>query len=154
MTNHVHFLATPYENHVVSRMMQALGSRYVRYFNREYQRSGTLWEGRFKSSLVQSDLYLLKCQRYIELNPVRASMVSDPTEYVWSSYQSNVLGKKIALLRCMMNILGLGLRMARKKAYRSLFRLLVDESLIDDIRSAVNKGMVLGSDKFKQEIES
>lgn len=68
-------------------MMQALGKRYARYFNREYRRSGTLWEERFKSSLVQTETYLLLCQRYIELNPVRAAMVSDPAEYTWSSYQ-------------------------------------------------------------------
>ena len=84
MTNHVHLLATPFVSDGVSHMMQALGRRYVRYFNREYQRTGTLWEGRFKSSLVQTETYLLQCQRYIELNPVRANMVSEPGDYMWS----------------------------------------------------------------------
>jgi len=73
-------------------MMQALGRRYVRYFNHTYRRTGTLWEGRFKSSLVQSEIYLLQCYRYIELNPVRADMVEEPSVYVWSSYRCNGLG--------------------------------------------------------------
>ena len=154
MTNHVHLLATPYEVEAVSKMMQALGRRYVRYFNREYLRSGTLWEGRFKSSLVQSDVYLLQCQRYIELNPVRANMVSDPAEYVWSSYQGNGLGKKIALHTPHEEYLKLGdTNERREKAYRSLFNAHIESGLIEDIRSAVNKGMALGDDRFKREIE-
>ena len=154
MTNHVHILATPYENEAVSKMMQAVGRRYVRYFNREYKRSGTLWEGRFKSSLVQSETYFLQCQRYIELNPVRAGMVSDPAEYIWSSYQSNGLGKKIKLLTPHDEYKQLGKTDAqRQKAYRSLFRVHVGERLIEDIRSAVNKGLALGDERFKEEIE-
>jgi len=155
MTNHVHLLATPYDIEAVSKMMQALGRRYVRYFNREYQRSGTLWEGRFKSSLVQSETYLLQCQRYIELNPVRANMVSDPAEYVWSSYQSNGLGKKIALYSPHEEYLKLGKTdTQRQKAYRYLFHTHTDENLITDIRSTVNKGLALGDERFKQEIEA
>ncbi|MCW8965815.1 MAG: transposase [Candidatus Pacearchaeota archaeon] len=155
MTNHVHLLATPYDHEAVSKMMQALGRRYVRYFNREYRRSGTLWEGRFKSSLVQSEVYLLQCQRYIELNPVRANMVSDPAEYVWSSYQSNALGKKIALYTPHEEYLKLGKTdEQRQKAYRSLFYSHVEDGLIEDIRSAVNKSMAFGNDRFKQEIEA
>jgi len=92
MTNHVHLLCTPHSERGVSKMMQSVGRRYVQYFNREYRRSGTLWEGRFKSCLVQSDKYLLKLYRYIELNPVRADMVKDPGEYRCSSYQINGLG--------------------------------------------------------------
>jgi len=97
MTNHVHLLVTPREEAAVSRLMQALGRRYVRYFNREYRRSGTLWEGRYKSCLVQADLYLLNCQRYIELNPVRAKMVSAAGEYPWSSYQAHGLGLVVGM---------------------------------------------------------
>ncbi len=80
MTKHVHLLVAPHTAGAVSSMMQSLGGRYVRYFNREYSRSGTLWEGRFKANLVQSGIYLLVCQRYIELNPVRAGMVFDPAD--------------------------------------------------------------------------
>ena len=92
MTNHVHLLATQSSQDAVPRMMQSLGRRYVQYFNSTYRRSGTLWEGRYKSSLVQTEQYLLACYRYIELNPVRAGMVNDPAEYSWSSYRCNALG--------------------------------------------------------------
>jgi len=78
MTNHVHLLVTPESQDGISRMMQTLGRRYVRYFNYTYKRTGTLWEGRFKSCVVDADNYLLTCQRYIELNPVRANMVEHP----------------------------------------------------------------------------
>jgi putative transposase len=89
MTNHVHLLATPRIENGTSKMMQSLGRQYVRYFNYTYKRSGTLWERRFKSCVIQSADYLLKCYRYIELNPVRASMVNYPDEYRWSSYHAN-----------------------------------------------------------------
>ena len=84
MTNHVHLLVTPWQANGVSRMMQSLGRYYVRYYNQTYRRSGTLWEGRYKSCLVESTDYLLQCYRYIELNPVRAGMVEDPSDYFWS----------------------------------------------------------------------
>ena len=92
MTNHVHLLCTPRKENVISQMMQDLGGRYVRYFNYEYKRTGTLWEGRYKSCLIQSDRYLLEVYRYIELNPVRAGIVSNPEHYRWSSYRSNARG--------------------------------------------------------------
>ncbi len=155
MTNHVHLLVTPHETSGISNMMQAVGRRYVRYFNREYQRSGTLWEGRYKSSLVQSDKCLLQCQRYIELNPVRAGMVSDPADYVWSSYQCHALGKEIKMSTPHEEYLRLGTAdSTRQSVYRSLFAAHVDEVLLNDIRQAVNKGLTLGNDKFKDEIES
>ena len=154
MTNHVHLLVTPHETGGISNMMQALGRRYVRYFNRKYQRSGTLWEGRFKSSLVQSETYFLLCQRYIELNPVRAGMVQDPANYVWSSYQYHALGKSIALCTPHEEYLRLGKSAGeRQRHYRALFRTHVDDELIAEIRSAVNKGLALGGERFKDEIE-
>lgn len=85
MGNHVHLLATGREADSISRMIQATGRRYVSYFNYLYKRTGTLWEGRFRSSAVQTDRYLLTCQRYIELNPVRAGIVADPMDFPWSS---------------------------------------------------------------------
>jgi len=91
MTNHIHLLCTPNVEHAISKMMQDVGRLYVHYFNKTYRRSGTLWEGRFKSSLVQSEEYLLSVYRYIELNPVRAGMVNDPADYAFSSYQINAL---------------------------------------------------------------
>lgn len=89
MTNHVHFLATPDDENAISRTMKVVGSRYAQYVNKKYRRTGTLWEGRHRSSLVQSERYLLTCMRYIECNPVRAQMVTRPEEYRWSSYGTN-----------------------------------------------------------------
>ena len=92
MTNHVHLLVTPETPDGPARLMQSIGRRYVQYMNRSYKRSGSLWEGRYKSSVVQAETYLLACMRYIELNPVRAGMVSDHCLYRWSSYRANGLG--------------------------------------------------------------
>ena len=154
MTNHVHMIATPGSPSGISKMMQSVGRRYVRYFNKEYRRSGTLWEGRFKSSLVQSETYLLQCQRYIELNPVRAGMVADPAQYAWSSYQCHALGRVAKISTPHEEYLALGYTdLIRQSAYRGLFKAHVDEELIVDIRQAVNKGLALGNDRFKNEIE-
>ena len=119
MTNHVHLLMTPKTKEDISKLMQSLGRRYVRYFNREYKRTGTLWEGRFKSSVVQTEYYFLQCQRYIELNPVKAGMVEDPAEYSWSSYQSHDLGRKVVMLSPHAEYLKLDKNeKARQEAYR------------------------------------
>lgn len=92
MTNHVHLLITPNNEDSISKVMQMLGRYYVQYFNCSYKRTGTLWEGRYKASLVDSEAFALTCYRYIELNPVRANMVTHPAEYPWSSYRQNALG--------------------------------------------------------------
>jgi putative transposase len=92
MTNPVHWPLTPPQPQDVPRLIISLGRRYVRYINKTYHRTGTLWDSRYKSSLVQEDTYLLLCQRYIKLNPVRAAMVDDPAHYRWSSYRANALG--------------------------------------------------------------
>jgi putative transposase len=99
MTNHVHLLATAGDEQGMSRLLQALGRRYVEYFNFTYGRTGTLWQGRYKSTLVDSDSYLLTVYRYIELNPVRACMVSRASEYPWSSYRSSALSRPIQFSR-------------------------------------------------------
>jgi putative transposase len=155
MTNHVHLLCTPQQEGAVSRMMQALGRRYVRYFNFEYRRSGTLWEGRYKSCLVQAERYLLEVYRYIELNPVRAEMVTDPGEYRWSSYQINALGKVSDLCTPHPEYLALGVEpLKRRENYRALFVHHVDDELLEEIRTNTNKGMAVGNDRFKEEIET
>ncbi len=155
MTNHVHLLCTPHAANTISKMMQDVGRRYVQYFNREYQRSGTLWEGRFKSCLVHSDDTLLALYKYIELNPVRAGMVNDPAAYHWSSYQVNGLGKKSALCTPHYNYLELGkTKVARQEQYRNLFLHEVDGELLQEIRDSTNKGMAVGNDRFKAEIEA
>jgi putative transposase len=98
MTNHIHILATPEETTGVSRMMQYIGRHYVPYINYTYGTSGSIWEGRYKASLVHDEEYLLTCMRYIELNPVRANMVRAPGQYRWSSFRQNGLGKPDSLV--------------------------------------------------------
>jgi putative transposase len=154
MTNHVHLLCTPRVDNAVSHLMQALGRQYVRYFNFSYKRTGTLWEGRFKSCLVQEESYLLQLYRYIELNPVRAGMVAQPSDYVWSSYQINALGKESELCTPHDCYLALGRDAAQRQAnYRELFQSHVDGELLESIRLAVNKGFVFGNSRFAEEIE-
>jgi len=154
MTNHVHLLATPKTEDGISRLMQTLGRHYVRYFNYTYKRSGTLWEGRFKSCVVDAENYLLICQRYIELNPVRANMAAHPGDYRWSSYRANGQGKETKLWTPHAAYQALGTSAnERAQAYRELLRGHLDEQVIHDIRQATQQGMVLGSDRFKQEVQ-
>jgi len=154
MTNHVHLLCTPRKEGGISRMMQSLGRRYVQYFNFEYCRSGTLWEGRFKSCLVQAEPYLLEVYKYIELNPVRAGMVTEPGEYRWSSYQVNGLGKKSDLCTPHQEYLSLGEESDRQENYRMLFSHHIESELLNEIRTSTHKGMVVGNNRFKEEIET
>ena len=155
MTTHVHLLCTPNsDNRGVSAMMQSLGRMYVRYFNHKYNRTGTLWEGRFNSSLVSSEEYLLAVYRYIELNPVRANMVLSPAEYKWSSYRINALGIKSMLCSPHPVYLSLGKTDFRRlKAYRTLFKNDVPQSVIEKIQTSSRKELALGSKKFKHHIE-
>ena len=127
---------------------------YVRYYNYTYKRSGTLWEGRFKSSLVQSEDYLLELYRYIELNPVRADMIKEPSNYSWSSYAINALGKESALHTPHQEYLSLGKTPGqRQKRYRALFKTHIDTELFGTISERVNKGLALGNERFTKEIE-
>lgn len=153
MTNHVHLLITPSTEEGPAKLMQSIGRRYVQYINRVYRRSGTLWEGRFKSSAVQTEDYLLLCQRYIELNPVRAGMVSDPGQYRWSSYRHHALGQMDARLRPHSLYLALGQgQAARQAAYRALFRSELDEEAIANIRLALQQGQPFGNERFQEKI--
>ena len=153
MTNHVHLLVTQSRLHGLCKMMQSLGRRYVRYFNDTYHRTGTLWEGRYKSSLVSTDGHLLACYRYIELNPVRAGIVDHPREYRWSSYRSNSEGLADDLLSGHETYLSLGdNREARCRNYRNLFTVDLDPAVISDIRRCTNGNLVFGNDHFKDEI--
>ncbi len=153
MTNHVHLLCTPIKSKGVSCMMQSIGRRYVRYFNKKHHRTGTLWEGRYKSCLVQSNNYLLQLYLYIELNPVRAAMVADPSLYIWSSYKVNALGEPSDLCTPHQLYLSIGLNNARCQAYQALFKPHLDDKLLSDIRQSLNKGLALGNTKFKEQIE-
>lgn len=155
MTNHVHLLLTPMREHGIAEMMQALGRRYVYYVNNTYRRTGTLWEGRYKASLVDSEGYLLSCMRYIELNPIRAGMVIHAGEYEWSSYGANAQGRADPLLSPHPLYTSLGATPAERQfAYRELFRHHLDESLLHEIRDAVNHELVLGRSYFKSRIEA
>jgi len=154
MTNHIHLLLTPETEDGLSRTMQSVGRRYVQYFNTRYQRSGTLWEGRYKATIVDSEAYLFTCYRYIELNPVRANMVFHPGSYVWSSYHFNGLGKDDSLVQPHERYLALGAEpAARQIAYRELFKAHIDDKSLAEIRQATQKGWALGSERFKDEID-
>ena len=154
MTNHAHVLATPGNPHGVTFMMQDLGRKYVRYINHTYRRTGTLWEGRYKACLVDSEAYLLACMRYIELNPVRAKMVMHPGEYSWSSYAHNANGRPNELIQPHPIYKGLGTgNEERQTAYRELYRAHMEPDQIHDIRSTLNQELVLGRDDFKDRIE-
>lgn len=154
MTNHVHILVTPQQEYAISQMMQSLGRKYVRYINSVYKRSGTLWEGRFKSSLVDTQNYFLICMRYIELNPVRAGMTEVPGEYKWSSYQTNGYGKEDSCLTNHPVYLDLGdAKELRLHAYRALFSNALGYEQLHEIREALNQEMVLGKRFFKEQVE-
>ena len=154
MTNHVHLLATPEQTDGVSLLMKHLNQRYAQHVNRRYARSGTLWEGRFRSSLVDSAAYALICQRYIELNPVRARMVQHPAHYPWSSYRVNALGDPSDLVVARAEYLSLGNSDSERRVhYAQLFEDAIGERDLARIRDAVNGGFALGCDAFIEEME-
>jgi putative transposase len=154
MTNHVHLVMTPEREDSIAKVLQSVGRRYVQYFNFSYKRTGTLWEGRYKATAIDSERYLLTCYRYIELNPVRAKMVSHPSQYRWSSYRANALGQHDLLLTPHPEYLALGNHtQERQAAYRALFDTHLDAVTLAEIRDATQKGWALGNDRFKDEIE-
>lgn len=154
MTNHVHVLATPKAPDGITRMMQYTGRRYVPYINHTYGTSGSIWEGRYKASLIDDEHYLLTCMRYIELNPIRASMVKSPAHYRWSSYRHNAQAKEDPLITPHPLYLALGRTLdARAAAYRALFASHLDPEALTDIRAAWQTGTPLGRDRFKEKVE-
>ncbi|WP_038052420.1 transposase [Thermomonas fusca] len=154
MTNHVHLLVSAEAAGAVSRMMQALGRRYVRPFNARYGRTGTLWEGRYKSCLVDSESYLLACLRYIELNPLRAAMVAEPWAYRWSSVHAHLGLRTDARLTPHAGYLGLGRNAGeRAAAYRCLLMDGLSDEVLADIRSHMRQERALGSPAFQSMVE-
>ena len=154
MTNHVHLLVTPSDTAQVGPMMQALGRRYVRYINDRYRRTGTLWEGRYKACPVANDDHLLRCYRYIELNPVRAAMVATPADYRWSSHAANAQGQPDPLLTPHSRYLALGLDEAsRLAAYRAWVAAAVSAEELELIRLRLQRQHALGTDRFRAMIE-
>lgn len=155
MSNHVHLLVTPEASGAVAAMMQDLGRRYVRIFNDLYERTGTLWEGRYKASMIDSECYFLLCQCYIELNPVRAGMVANPADYRWSSHRHYAYGFNSPVLSHHSIVQQLANDdVSRREAYLDLFKVPLDPAVIDLIRSTTNKGWPIGSEEFVRRVEA
>jgi putative transposase len=154
MPNHVHLLLTPSRVGALAHMMQALGRNYVSYFNATHHRSGTLWEGRYKSCLIGGD-YVLACQRYIELNPVRAGLVGEPSSYAWSSYACHALGVPDPVITPHAEYVALGnYREQCMRAYRQLFEIDMEPDVLKDIRTYIQQQRALGSPAFQARVEA
>jgi len=154
MTNHVHLLVEPSEVGDLGRFMQSVGRRFVRYVNETYGRTGTLWEGRFKSAAVSCDRYLIACSRYIELNPVRAGIVAHPKEYRWSSYHHRALGLLDRLLDDDPWYEGLGASAEeRQNNYQKWMNSQIDDREWDEIRQATQRGRLIGKETFHKQVE-
>lgn len=149
MSNHVHLLLTPPEKNSPADLMMALGRRFVPFINRTYSRTGTLWESRYHSSMIDTESYLINCQRYIELNPVRARMVADPADYLWSSHTCNAFEVADALItpHALFGKL-CGKQDSNRNAYRNLFNKPMRQHLVDQFRDGIKRGMPLGTDAF------
>lgn len=155
MGNHVHLLVTPLEPGAISATMQDLGRRFVRVINTVHGRTGTLWEARFRSSIIDTENYFLACQRYIELNPVRAGLVSQPAEYLWSSHLYYAAGRRNRLISEHSVYRRLGAtELERRAAYVSLCSAPLDERLVAHMRDAINSDSAVGSEKFLDEAEA
>ena len=149
MTNHMHLLMTPQDECGISKVIQSIGRRYVQYFNTRHQRTGTLWEGRYKSSLVADERYVLACYRYIELNPVRANLVLCPQEYQWSSYHFNGEGRDNCLVTMHDAYLNLGGGKQRCENYRQLLNCQADVKQESKIRTAAVFSIPLNDNQLK-----
>lgn len=155
MTNHVHLLLTPAAVDSCATLIRDLGQRYVQYFNRRYARSGTLWESRYRSCLVDSATYVLACYRYIELNPVRAGMVVSPVDYRWSSHLGNAGRTVNKLLTPHPEYAALGADAAvRHASYRQLFARGDEPGFLAAVRDATNGGFALVADSMKARIQA
>jgi putative transposase len=154
MSNHVHFVIDPGENpESISLIMKRVAGRQTRYVNKIKKRTGSLWEGRFKSSVVSTQEYLLACCRYIELNPLRAAMLNDPSEYRWSSYACKTNDKKDKLIDFDTQYLALGDNpVERQRGYKRFIKESIPESELKVIRQALQRGQLTGSDYFQREI--
>jgi putative transposase len=154
MTNHVHLLVTPESTTAISTLFQSIGRHFVPYMNKAYQRRGSLWEGRHKGNIIESEGYFLSCMRYIEMNPVRAGMVDHPAKYRWSSYAANALGVDNAIIQLHEQYLALGgTPEHRQAAYRGLFAIKTAAHELDMIRASLYSGTPLGNECFKRQIE-
>ena len=154
MTNHVHFLLSPARSDSISLLFKALGGEYVRYVNKTYQRSGTLWGGRHKGCIIDSSSYFLSCMQYIELNPVRAGMVDDPSHYSWSSYKANALGAASVILTPHKEYLSLSPKKDLRIAlYRQLLVSQMKAECLQALGDSLQSGTPLGGTQFINKIE-
>ncbi|WP_345785848.1 transposase [Gemmatimonas sp.] len=155
MSNHVHLLMTPQRADAIPQLTQWMGRKYVRAYNARHDRTGTLWEGRFRSSVIDSARYFLACSRYIDQNPVRAGIVREPAAYRWSSFARLAHGARDDLITEHPEYHSLGHSPAeRQVAYRALCAPLVDPDVAGGIRLAVRRGDVLGSAAFADEVRA
>lgn len=153
MPNHVHLLVTPAQRETLARVMQALGRRYVRHFNDRHRRTGTLWEGRYRSTVVETDRYLLACMRYIDMNPVRAGLVAEPALYRWSSHTHHVGLRADPIVTEQAAYWALGnTPFERQVAYQRLFEVEQEADEIRSIRYATHRGWALGRTSFADRI--
>jgi len=154
MSNHFHLLVTPQSDQSLPQMMQAVGRRYVRHFNDSQGRSGTLWEGRYKSTLIQTDRYLLACMAYIDLNPVRAGLVADAADYPWSSYRhyAGLQNDKLITPHPLFWELG-NTPFAREVAYAELVRAGITAEQQADLTRSALKGWALGEPDFVADLQ-
>ena len=154
MGNHFHLLATPSDALGLGRMMQWIGRFYVPFFNRKYERTGTLWQGRFKTSIIDSERYFLICSRYIEMNPVRVGLVPQPSVYRWSSYAHHVGDRPDGLIADHPLYWAMGnTPFEREAAYKQFMAQPIVQAEVDELNQAVLKGWALGSDAFKKQLE-
>jgi len=155
MPDHLHILATPADSEGLARMMQWVGRHYVPYFNRKYGRVGTLWQGRFKATVVDAANYLMTCTRYIETNPLRAGIASNPADYAWSSHAHHIGAKPDPLITDHPVYWALGnTPFERDAAYRHLTEQALTPQEMDDLKNTTRKGWVLGSESFKANLET
>jgi putative transposase len=154
MDNHFHLLATPQTLDGLPQMMQAVGRRYVRYFNGSQQRSGTLWEGRYKSTLIQTERYLLACMAYIDLNPVRAGMVTQARDYPWSSHAHYIGMRTDKLVTPHPLVWALGnTPFAREAAYAELVQAGITAGQQQALTDSALRGWALGEPDFVKKLQ-
>jgi putative transposase len=154
MTNHFHLVITAGGTDSIQHLMRSLGRRYVSHVKWGYRRTASLWERQYKSTILDSESYVLVRHRYVESNPVRADLVSRPEDYPWSSYRHNTLGTKDPPLREHATYTALGATVAaRRAAYRELCGLGLADEQVETIRDATQRGWVPGTDRFHQQVE-
>jgi putative transposase len=154
MSNHLHLVATPETDDGIPQLMQAVGRRYVRYFNSRQARTGTLWEGRYRSTLIEAERYLLACMAYVDLNPVRAGIAADPADYFWSSH-SHYIGRRTDRLVTPHPLLWeLGnTPFAREQAYADMVRAGISSEQQRALTDATLRGWALGEPDYVADLQ-